>query len=158
MNWTREDLDRHLATRKSARKNSKQTKDLDAALIADMENEKKVSMKALKREAKERIDRQFAVLCKDAGLPNPITEHRFHETRRWRIDYYFSCKGVRVALEVEGGVHTNGRHTRGAGFMKDMEKYNALAAAGIYLVRTTPSQLFTQGLRDVLAVFENEEE
>ena len=46
-----------------------------------------------------------------------------------------------VALEVEGGIWTGGRHTRAAGFSGDMEKYNAMACRGILLLRTTPDML-----------------
>lgn len=46
-----------------------------------------------------------------------------------------------VALEVEGGVWTGGRHTRGAGFLADMEKYNEAARLGWRVLRCTPSTL-----------------
>lgn len=110
----------------------------------------------LKRRAKAELDAYFSQLCVSAGLPRPTPEYKFSATRKWRIDYYFERKGLKVALEVEGGAFTGGRHTRGAGFIKDIEKYNALSAQGIYLIRTTPSELTKQGLRDVLAVYENE--
>ena len=83
----------------------------------------------------------FLALVKRAKLPAPVPEYRFHPTRRWRID--FAWPAERVALEVEGGVWTGGRHTRGAGFLKDAEKYNALAVLGWRLLRVTPSQLAT---------------
>lgn len=63
--------------------------------------------------------------------------------RKWRIDWYFEGNGRRVALEVEGGVWTGGRHTTGKGFTGDMEKYNAMSCMGILLLRTTPDQLLT---------------
>jgi hypothetical protein len=37
-------------------------------------------------------------------------------------------------------VWTRGRHTRGAGFIKDIEKYNAAAIAGYRVLRCTPKQ------------------
>lgn len=50
-------------------------------------------------------------------LPQPVTEHRFHPKRRWRFDL---CWPVRkIALEVEGGIWVNGRHTRPAGYQAD---------------------------------------
>lgn len=61
----------------------------------------------------------------------------------WRIDWYFEANDRKVALEVEGGVFTGGRHTRATGFMGDMEKYNAMAVRGILLLRTTPDKLLT---------------
>ncbi len=48
---------------------------------------------------------------------------------------------VRVAVEVEGGAFIQGRHSRGAGFLKDMEKYNTLACLGYRLIRVTPRQM-----------------
>lgn len=84
-------------------------------------------------------DPLFFALLKHERLPAPTTEYKFHPNRRWRADY--AWVEHRVVLEVEGGVWTNGRHTRGAGFLKDVEKYNELAALGWRLLRTTPSGL-----------------
>ena len=66
------------------------------------------------------------------------SEYRFHPTRRWRFDY--ACKALRLAIEVEGGVWTKGRHTRGCGFVGDMEKYNTAAVLGWRILRYTPDQ------------------
>lgn len=63
------------------------------------------------------------------------SEYRFHETRKWRVDFAFEEK--RLAVEVEGGGWINGRHNRGAGMQKDIEKYNALTLAGWRLLRFT---------------------
>jgi hypothetical protein len=82
---------------------------------------------------------RFERLLRSVGLPAPIREHRFHAIRRWRFDYAWPEQ--RVALEVEGGVWTGGRHTRGAGFLGDMEKYNAAVVEGWRVVRVVPSNL-----------------
>lgn len=84
----------------------------------------------------------FVQYCEQQGLPTPVAEYRFHPKRKWRIDYYFEKDGKRVALEVEGGVWRYGRHNRASGFVKDMEKYNAIAVAGIFLLRVQPGKLF----------------
>jgi hypothetical protein len=81
----------------------------------------------------------FAALLRAQKLPLPLTEHRFHSTRRWRFDYAWI--EYRVALEVEGGVWIGGRHTTGAGFVKDMEKYNEAACMGWRIIRCQPKQL-----------------
>ncbi len=70
------------------------------------------------------------------GLPAPTFEFQFHPERKWRFDMAWPKQ--RVALEVEGGIHTEGRHTRGAGFLKDMEKYNTAARFGWRVIRCTP--------------------
>ena len=64
---------------------------------------------------------------------------------RFRSDYFFCnpISGIRIALEVEGGVGGLGRHNRPSGFIKDMEKYNALALDGILLLRVLPMELVT---------------
>lgn len=87
---------------------------------------------------------QFPLLCAAHGLPAPVAEHRFHATRRWRFDY--AWPDHKLALEVEGGAWTGGRHTRGAGFVKDIEKYNAATLAGWRVLRTTPGSLMRDGI------------
>lgn len=72
-------------------------------------------------------------------LPVPVREYRFHPARRWRVDY--AWPEHRLAVEIEGGAWVGGRHVRGPGFTKDMEKYNELALAGWSLLRFTPRQL-----------------
>ena len=84
------------------------------------------------------------LLCRALHVPPPVEEHRFAPPRRWRFDW--AWPDYMVALEVEGAVWTGGRHTRGAGFLKDMEKYSEAAILGWCVVRCTPSTLTTDGL------------
>jgi hypothetical protein len=62
-------------------------------------------------------------------------EWRFHPTRRWRFDLAFP--EISVALEVEGGAWSGGRHTRPMGFLGDMDKYNEAVLMGWLLLRCT---------------------
>lgn len=73
------------------------------------------------------------------GLPTPEKEYRFHSTRRWRFDFAFVDK--KIGVEIEGGVWSGGRHTRGSGFLGDMEKYNEAQKLGWRIFRFTPQQL-----------------
>lgn len=75
-------------------------------------------------------------------------EFRFHGTRRWRFD--FALPTFKVAIEVEGGVWTAGRHTRPRGFLGDIEKYNAAAALGWRVLRVTPGGLFAKEFLDTV--------
>jgi hypothetical protein len=70
----------------------------------------------------------------------PSVEVRFDKKRKWRLDFYFPTE-VPLAVEVEGGGWVQGRHTRGAGFQADIDKYNALTLAGIRLLRVTPQMV-----------------
>ena len=90
----------------------------------------------------------FCALCKQNGLPEPIPEYRFARPRRWRLDYAWPWH--KVALEVEGGAWTGGRHTRGSGFVADIEKYNELAVRGWRLVRVVPKALLTSETVELL--------
>lgn len=87
----------------------------------------------------------FLALVKRAGLPAPVREFHFHPTRKWAFD--FAWPDVKVALEVDGGIWSQGRHTRGAGWLKDTEKLNMAACLGWRLLRTTPT-----GLTDLLTI------
>jgi very-short-patch-repair endonuclease len=73
------------------------------------------------------------------GLPLPEREAKFHPKRRWRLDAAYRLLGL--AIEIEGGVWINGRHTRTSGYLGDIEKYNALAELGWRLLRFTPQMV-----------------
>ena len=73
------------------------------------------------------------------GVEGWVREHRFHASRKWRIDVAFVER--RLAVEVDGGVWTGGRHSRGSGVMDDCEKFSALAIAGWRLIRVTPAHV-----------------
>lgn len=79
----------------------------------------------------------WRIYCPDA--PAPICEYRFDESRRWRFDFAWPDK--RVAVEIDGGAWMNGRHTRGGGFEKDLEKLNAAVYLGWRVYRFTPGML-----------------
>lgn len=79
------------------------------------------------------------MLMRAAGLPEPEREVRFDPERRWRFDYLWPS--IRLALEIEGGVWSSGRHTRGKGFLGDIEKYNAATLLGFRVIRATPKMV-----------------
>lgn len=56
-------------------------------------------------------------------LPAAQFEYRFAPPRRWRWDLCWPDQ--KLAVEIHGGVHRGGRHTRGVGFTRDREKINA---------------------------------
>ena len=66
------------------------------------------------------------------------TEWKFHTSRRWRFD--FAIPELKIAIEIEGGLWVQGRHNRAAGYIKDMEKYNAAGKLGWLVLRYTPQQ------------------
>lgn len=66
-------------------------------------------------------------------------EWKFHPRRRWRFDFAFPDE--LLAVEIEGGHWSGGRHTRGTGFEKDCEKYSEGAAMGWRIIRVTTAQV-----------------
>jgi len=74
---------------------------------------------------------------------DPVPEYRFAPPRKWRFDYAFP--EYRIAVEIDGGIWTRGRHTRGLGYLKDMEKFNEAGKLGWRVFRFTPQQ-FGKGI------------
>ncbi|WP_151833584.1 DUF559 domain-containing protein [Acinetobacter ursingii] len=66
-------------------------------------------------------------------------EYKFHPERKWRADFLIT--GTKILVEVEGGIWSGGRHTRGKGFIADMEKYNAAAVMGFKVLRFSTEQV-----------------
>lgn len=96
----------------------------------------------------------FQIRC--ARLSMPESEYRFHPGRRWRFD--FAWPDRMLAIEVEGGTYTSGRHNRAAGFAKDCEKYNEAAIAGWTVLRFTGEQVKTgEALQVVERAFATEQ-
>lgn len=79
----------------------------------------------------------FSALCKQHGFPMPVAEYRFAPPRRWRADFAWPEQGI--LFEIEGGVWVSGRHTRGAGYLADIEKYNVASVRGWTLIRCVPA-------------------
>ena len=85
---------------------------------------------------RSRPENLLAESLRYANLGWFVEEHRFHPTRRWRFDFAFVAQ--RLAVEVEGGVWTGGRHTRGYGYAADCEKYNEATRLGWRVLRFVP--------------------
>ena len=66
-------------------------------------------------------------------------EFHFHTTRKWRADFHI--KNTKLLIEVEGGIWSGGRHTRGKGYIGDMEKYNAATMMGYQVLRFSTEQV-----------------
>lgn len=66
-------------------------------------------------------------------------EFKFHQKRKWRADFHLI--GKKILIEVEGGIWSGGRHTRGKGYIRDMEKYNAATALGYRIFRYSTEQV-----------------
>ena len=92
------------------------------------------------------------LICKVEGLPEPKPEFIFHPTRKWRFDWAWPVQ--KIALEIEGGVYSQGRHVRGKGYENDVRKYNQALLLGWKVLRATTGM--APEIRDLLvAAFRN---
>jgi very-short-patch-repair endonuclease len=77
-----------------------------------------------------------------------VAEFEFSAKRKWRFD--FAWPEQKVALEIQGGVHSSGRHTSGTGYHKDMEKLNRAQLAGWIVLLVTPKYAVSLGTTAML--------
>ena len=80
----------------------------------------------------------FTAYMKQKGF---TPEHKFHATRRWRMDW--AHLGLLIYLECEGGhyVKGGGAHNRAQGRLDDIEKQNAAVLAGWIPIICTPTDI-----------------
>lgn len=104
-----------------------------------MADDLKKQLARIKREQDaERTAKAIADYCAAHGFPAPTREHAFCAHRDWRFDY--AWPGLLIALELEGGTFSGGRHSTGAGMRADMEKYNEAALRGWLVLRCETSR------------------
>jgi hypothetical protein len=90
------------------------------------------------------LEEQMLVQIRNSGLPEPVREHKFHPTRRWRLDFFWASpvNHYDLALECEGGTFmARSRHTSKLGFEKDVEKYNEALMHNILVLRATTTHV-----------------
>lgn len=91
-------------------------------------------------------------LARDLKLAHIVfkREFQFCGTRKWQSDFLIAAAdnyNIRrsntrdILVEVEGGTRSGlSRHSRGDGFEKDCEKYNAASTLGYILLRFSTQQ------------------
>lgn len=101
-----------------------------------------------------RCEAEFELLLKAHRIPFQ-REYRFHPVRRWRFDFvilktaYSEPEEMKIAIEIEGGIFTNGRHNRSTGMLGDMQKYNCAVVNGWRLLRYGTGQIHGQCIDDI---------
>ena len=90
---------------------------------------------------KSSLEEAFDGLLEKTNLPVPEKEIMFAKSikRRWRFDR--AWVNLKIAVELEGGIWSGGRHTRGKGYESDCEKYNTAASMGWIVIRLTSNML-----------------
>lgn len=85
------------------------------------------------------LEDAFAIQIRACRLPEPRREFKFHPLRKFRFDFAWPEK--MLAVEVQGGHWSGGRHTRGAGFNADCEKGALALIAGYRVLHITSTHI-----------------
>src|SRR5690606_14166815 len=94
----------------------------------------KVKGENVPNDYEEKLDRELKTLKIEFEQ-----EFEFHPKRKWRADFHLV--GKKILVEVEGAIWSGGRHTRGKGYLGDMEKYNAATMMGFQVIRFSTDQV-----------------
>ena len=85
------------------------------------------------------LEETFALQVRALRLPVPEREYRFHKTRKFLFD--FCWPEEMLAVEVDGGTRSFGRHNRHDGYEKDCLKMALAILDGWRVYRFTGDQV-----------------
>lgn len=84
--------------------------------------------------------REYPFAAMEVGRGRGVKQRlRLAGLRNWRFD--FAWPPQRLAVEVEGGAYSYGRHTRGRGFSDDLRKYHHALRLGWVVYRCDPDMI-----------------
>jgi very-short-patch-repair endonuclease len=93
------------------------------------------------------LENKFRLLWKTISNIDLAEEHRFHDTRKWRLD--FAHIGSKVGIEIQGGIWNGGRHGRGYGIAQDNEKSNEAIFCGWVIIKLAGNQITLENLEKI---------
>jgi len=85
------------------------------------------------------LEDTFHLLLLAHNYPDPRREFVLVPGRRFRADFAWPDK--MLAVEIEGGIWTGGRHVTGSGYTADCRKYNLAQLSGWTVLRFTAEML-----------------
>jgi hypothetical protein len=126
------------------------------ALRAKRPAKKAAKKPAVKKEAKpvkrSHLEVRWIREWERQGGPELVEEFMFHPTRKWRAD--FAHLESKLLIEIEGGAY-GGRHTRGKGFVEDLDKYASAWLHGYTVLRIGSHQVRSDIIRAVIGRIKN---
>lgn len=100
------------------------------------------------KRRRSKLEEDFEKQLVDGGWePGLVTEHIFHPTRKWRLDFAYPT--LRVGIEVHGGLWSKGAHSRPQGIINDMEKAGEAAVLGWQVIAGSGNCVSNGRLYDV---------
>lgn len=88
-----------------------------------------------KSQMRSKLESAALAAIRRAELPEPESEVEFCPGRKWRFD--FAWPDEKIAIEVQGGTWSAGRHVRGAGYEGDCIKLAAAQILGWTVIYAT---------------------
>jgi very-short-patch-repair endonuclease len=116
-------------------------------VVAGSDDEKVKSWKHRPRKGNQPLipkissipEERLAFHLRAEGITHFQREYVFWPERKFRADFAFVLEWLLV--EVDGGLHQQGRHTRADGFEKDCTKLNEAALMGWRVLRFSPAMV-----------------
>jgi len=98
----------------------------------------------------DQIKTEVIAILSDYG--DVVQELKFLEGRKFRFDYAIPDK--KLAIELNGGQWSGGRHTRGKGYENDRLKINQAQLRGWTVLEYTYNSVIMQLIPDLKTFFE----
>lgn len=115
---------------------SDDVKALNPQLAQKPKEPKTDARKQLEAEIRQNFAKQFEATWQRLGGPELSREVQFYQDRQWRADYVCRTQKGQWVIELDGGVFTGGRHSRGGpSYIEDCMKLNTAAVLGYYVIR-----------------------
>jgi hypothetical protein len=94
------------------------------------------------------FEKRFLQLWQALDGGRITAEHKFHPARKWRLDY--AHVESKTAVELHGSVWTQGRHTRGGGFIADREKMIEAQKLGWIVFELAPEMVTRERVQEII--------
>lgn len=113
---------------------------------------------AIKGTVTSKWEDQMVSMLEASTSYQVVRELRFHvpeegeKQRRWKFDA--AIPELMVAIEMEGGTWSGGRHIRPAGYEADCEKYNTATLQGWDVYRLVPRMLNQGWIEKILSEYQ----
>jgi very-short-patch-repair endonuclease len=91
--------------------------------------------KLLRQARNEKWEALLAQQISALGMPQPVKQYRFHESRQWKFDFAYPDR--KLAVEIDGLSKNPGAHQRFAGIENDCEKRAEALIRGWKILRVT---------------------
>jgi very-short-patch-repair endonuclease len=111
------------------------------------------ALKEFRNSERTKWEDAFIGLVRIHKLPKPESQYKFHPERGWKSD--FAYPSHRLLIEIEGGIwrRGGGAHSHPSNILRDIEKYNAAALLGFYVLRFSDREIKDQSCIETVRNF-----